>query len=149
MKLKTIFTIILLALLVVLTSACKRGGSADAQVSTPAPEAVFTSAAKTAEARRVEKFSQTATLPVEAIIETSAFASATATSPRNPSPGIADLINTRQYAAGFRKRSRRVCRRCEHPGWNRPGAQPDLQKNLAAGEHWYKHLDQCLLSGLY
>ena len=63
---------------VLLLSACGGAGSGR-QTETPAPEAIFTSAALTAEARRQERFAQTATLPAESLIETSAFATPTQT----------------------------------------------------------------------
>lgn len=63
--------------LVILLTAC--GSSDSGDPTTPAPEAVFTSAAKTAEARRVERFAQTATLPAESLIATSAFSTPTPT----------------------------------------------------------------------
>jgi len=69
-----------LGLIGLLLSACGGGRSAD-QSDTPAPEAIFTSAAQTAEARRMERFSQTATLAPEALIETSAFEAPTQTPP--------------------------------------------------------------------
>lgn len=69
-----------LGLIGLLLSACGGGQSAN-QSDTPAPEAIFTSAAQTAEARRIERFSQTATLAPEAIIETSTFETPTQTPP--------------------------------------------------------------------
>jgi len=58
-------------------AACGSAGSDEP--ATPAPEAVFTSAAQTAEARRIERFAQTATLPAESLIATSAFSTPTPT----------------------------------------------------------------------
>lgn len=69
----------MLGLLVFLLSACNFGGPGEAETPTLAPEAVFTSAAQTAEAQRIERFAQTATLPAEAIIETTTFETPTAT----------------------------------------------------------------------
>ena len=68
--------------------ACGSNGAGGSETSTLAPEAVFTSAAQTAEARRVERFAQTATLPAEVIIETSAFSTPTPTSEPSAIPTI-------------------------------------------------------------
>ncbi len=68
-----------------LLSAC---GSGRSDKATLAPEAIFTSAAQTAEARRIERFAQTATQPVQALIETSAFESPTATLFPSETPSI-------------------------------------------------------------
>lgn len=82
-------TAVRLGLIGLLLSACG-GGPAAKPSDTPAPEAIFTSAAQTAEARRVERFLQTATLPPEAIIETSTFATPTQTPPSiQLSPSVA------------------------------------------------------------
>lgn len=76
-----------LGVFALLISACSSAGQRGKETATPAPEAVFTSAAQTAEALRIERFAQTATLPVEAIISTSAFASPTVTlQPSEPVP---------------------------------------------------------------
>lgn len=69
-------------------SACGIAGPGASQPTTPAPEAIFTSAALTAEARRLERFSQTATLPAESLIETSAFETPTPTLSQTETPII-------------------------------------------------------------
>lgn len=58
---------------------CGSGSSRDSNLSTLAPEAIFTSAAKTAEMNRILQSAQTATQPVEALIATSAYSTPTAT----------------------------------------------------------------------
>lgn len=78
-----------LGLIGLLLSACD-GGPAVKPSDTPAPEAVITFAAQTAEALRVERLLQTATLAPEAIIETSMFATPTQTPPSiQVSPSVA------------------------------------------------------------
>ena len=67
----------LLGAISLLLSACGAFGGGGDSTSTPAPEAIFTSAAQTAEARRLERLAQTATMSAEALIETSSFASPT------------------------------------------------------------------------
>ncbi len=84
---------VLLGALSIFLTACGSADSSDP--ATPAPEAVFTSAAQTAEARRVERFAQTATLPAESLIETSAFSTST------PTVGVMDTVMASPSAAGL------------------------------------------------
>jgi hypothetical protein len=97
-----------LGVLSMLLSACGAGGPGASQPTTPAPEAIFTSAAQTAEARRIERFAQTATLPAESLIETSAFETPTPSlAPSEPSalqtsPTAATAAATQPAQAGDR-----------------------------------------------
>jgi len=66
-----------------LLPACKLPEAATPEPTKPAPEAVFTSAAQTAEAMRQQRFAQTTTPKVEQLIATVAAPTAT-TTPTNP-----------------------------------------------------------------
>lgn len=78
----------LLASFFLMSSGCGSSGLGGAEPTTPAPEAVFTSAAQTAEALRIERFAQTATLPAEFVIVTSAFVTPTPSSTPSSAPII-------------------------------------------------------------
>jgi hypothetical protein len=69
-----------------LLSACVTSIGGGASTATPAPEAVFTSAAQTAEALRIERFSRTATMQPESLIKTSVYSTPTATSAPTEAP---------------------------------------------------------------
>lgn len=73
-------------LLTLLLGACVFSAPGVLEEPTLAPQAIYTSAAKTAEARRVERFAQTATIAPQALIETSAGPSPTATQPPSLAP---------------------------------------------------------------
>jgi Ig-like domain from next to BRCA1 gene len=64
-----------------LLAACSFSAPGVSEEPTLAPQAIYTSAAKTAEARRLERFSQTATVEPQSLIATSAGPSPTATQP--------------------------------------------------------------------
>lgn len=69
----------LLWLVSLILTSCGGAGSDARQPTTPAPEALFTSAAKTAEAMRLERFGTPATPNPQSLIETAAAPSITAT----------------------------------------------------------------------
>ncbi len=71
-------TVICVLLLSILATACGASENGLSNQATLAPEVIYTSAAKTAEALRVERFAQTATLAPEALIATGVGASPTA-----------------------------------------------------------------------
>jgi hypothetical protein len=64
--------IILLVLLAFLLSSCELNAPGDEETTTPAPEALFTAAAQTAEAMRVQRFGRTQTPEAQSLIETAA-----------------------------------------------------------------------------
>ena len=102
---KSIVLRILAISLCLLAAACGSSGLGGSEPTTPAPEAVFTSAAQTAEARRVERFAQTATIPPESMIATSAFATSTFTAAPTSIPTFqisptAATASSSQVAAG-------------------------------------------------
>ena len=70
-----------LFLLTSVLCACGLSAPGSADEPTLAPQAIFTSAAKTAEARRLERFALTATMAPQSLIATSAGPSPTATQP--------------------------------------------------------------------
>jgi hypothetical protein len=75
------FTLFALLLIVVLLPACKVPAAATPEPTQPAPEAVFTSAAQTADAMRQQRFAQTTTPKVEQLIATVAAPTPTSTLP--------------------------------------------------------------------
>jgi hypothetical protein len=75
-----------LILFALVLSACGISASDLSDAPTIAPEAIYTSAAKTAEARRVERFSLTATIAPQSFIATSAGPSPTVTQPPTLAP---------------------------------------------------------------
>ena len=81
-------TAILLIVFALLISACGSGGSDDAESATLDPQAVFTAAAQTAEARRIERFSQTATIDPQSALATSIGPSPTATQQPSAVPSL-------------------------------------------------------------
>ena len=75
-----------LFLLTFLLAACGFSAPGASDEPTLAPQAIYTSAARTAEARRLERFSQTATVAPQALIATSAGPSPTPTQPPTLAP---------------------------------------------------------------
>ncbi|OGO38513.1 MAG: hypothetical protein A2W35_17335 [Chloroflexi bacterium RBG_16_57_11] len=63
---------ILLVLLAVLLSSCQLNAPGEDQTTTPAPEVLFTAAAQTAEAMRLQRFGKTQSPEAQSLIETAA-----------------------------------------------------------------------------
>jgi hypothetical protein len=84
---RLIHLLISIGILLPVLSACGTRTSSS-EKDTPAAEAIFTAAAKTAEYRRVEQSAKTATQPAEALIATSAFDTPTPTAYRTATPTV-------------------------------------------------------------
>jgi hypothetical protein len=91
-----------LFVLTFLLAACAFSASGLADEPTLAPQAIYTSAAKTAEARRLERFALTATVAPQALIATSAGPSPTATQPPTlaPTVPVSSTVGTTPQAPG-------------------------------------------------
>jgi hypothetical protein len=84
----------LLIVLALLLTSCELNAPGEAEATAPAPEALFTAAAQTAEAMRLERFGKTPSPEAQTLIETAAGPQASATSPQAtqalpPTPTIA------------------------------------------------------------
>jgi hypothetical protein len=104
---------LLLLLMGVVLSACQLNGSGEDEVSTPAPEALFTAAAQTAEAMRLQRFGKTQSPEAQSLIETAAGPAPTATitptagtpqptqtsAASNPTAAAADSGNKAEFVA--------------------------------------------------
>jgi len=77
--------ILFIALAFMLTS-CELGAPGEAEPSAPAPEALFTAAAQTAEAMRLERFGKTPSPKAQSMIETAAGPQPSATLPAPTQP---------------------------------------------------------------
>jgi Ig-like domain from next to BRCA1 gene len=77
---------ILLVLLAFLLSSCELSAPGEGETTTPAPEALFTAAAQTAEAMRLERFGKTQSPEAQSLIETAAGPAPTATSTTTITP---------------------------------------------------------------
>jgi hypothetical protein len=89
-----------LFLLSLLLAACGFSAPGVSDEPTLAPQAIYTSAAKTAEARRLERFSLTATVAPQALIATSVGPSPTATQPPTlaPTTPVSSTVGTTPQA---------------------------------------------------
>jgi hypothetical protein len=95
---------ILLVLLALLLSSCELSAPGDEETTTPAPEALFTAAAQTAEAMRLQRFGQTQSPEAQSLIETAAGPEPTVTitatiAPSQSTPSTA-VSNPTVAAAG-------------------------------------------------
>ena len=96
---------ILLVLLAVMLSSCQLNAPGEDETTTPAPEALFTAAAQTAEAMRLQRFGQTQSPEAQELIETAAGPEPTATAtmaitPTQVTPTIAVSNPTAAPATG-------------------------------------------------
>ena len=82
---RTAVAILVIALAWTLTS-CERSAPGEEQSTAPAPEALFTAAAQTAEAMRLERFGNTPSPEAQTLIETAAGPQPSATLPAAPQP---------------------------------------------------------------
>jgi hypothetical protein len=79
-------TVLLLIMLVLVLTSCELNAPGEAEVTVPAPEALFTAAAQTAEAMRLERFGNTPSPEAQTLIETAAGPQPSATLPATTQP---------------------------------------------------------------
>lgn len=77
---------ILLIVLALLLTSCELSAPGEAEATAPAPEALFTAAAQTAEAMRLERFGKTPSPQAQTLIETAAGPQPSATNPQATQP---------------------------------------------------------------
>jgi hypothetical protein len=79
---------ILLIILAMALTSCELNAPAEAESTAPAPEALFTAAAQTAEAMRLQRFGKTPSPEAQSMIETAAGPAPTATVPTTTAPPL-------------------------------------------------------------